>query len=85
MDYPNLHDEMIKGNISVERLAEAIHESAETVSNRFAGNGEFTIGDAFLIQEKFFPHLSIRYLFSRTQEDPPIYGYTNNEQENWGA
>lgn len=72
MAYPNLTAEMKRQGIGTRNIAEAVSKSPDTVSNWLKGKGEFPIGKAFTVQEKFFPTLPIEYLFSPTPITPPL-------------
>ena len=65
MAYPNLMAEMNRTGITVKDIAEATDRSSDTVKNWLKGKGEFPIGKAFAVQEKFFPTLPLSYLFNR--------------------
>lgn len=64
MAYPNLIAEMNRTGVSVKDIAEATDRSNDTIKNWLKGKGEFPIGKAFVVQEKFFPSLPLAYLFS---------------------
>lgn len=68
MAYPNLEAEMTRHNITSKDIAQAIGKSSDTVNNWLKGKGDFPVGIAFAVQEKFFSDCSISYLFS----DKPI-------------
>ena len=64
MAYPNLVAEMTRRNITTKDIASEIGRSPDTVSNWLKGKGDFPIGKAFAVQEKFFPSCAIAYLFN---------------------
>ena len=61
--YKNLEEEMIKNNITQKQIAEFLHVRAATVCDKINGRFPFKLNEAFKIQTKFFPTLSIEYLF----------------------
>lgn len=64
MAYPNLEAEMVRRGLGPEDLAETVGKSPDTIRNWLKGKGDFPIGKAFDVQSKYFPALSISYLFS---------------------
>ena len=68
--YKNLLAEMTRNNIKKQDVAEALNISLSTVWAKFNGQSMFTLGDAATIQRKFFPNLTIEYLFSELFETP---------------
>ncbi|XCH78291.1 MAG: hypothetical protein WHF31_12245 [Candidatus Dehalobacter alkaniphilus] len=72
MAYPNLTAEMKRVGIDPKSIAEAVGRSPDTINNWLKGKGEFPIGKAFIVQEKFFPTLPIAYLFSPKPITPPV-------------
>jgi transcriptional regulator with XRE-family HTH domain len=56
MAYPNLIAEMKRQGITPKAIAEVVDKSPDTINNWLKGKGEFPIGKAFAVQEKFFPH-----------------------------
>lgn len=65
MAYPNLAAEMARIGITEKDLAQEIGKSTDTIRNWMRGKGDFPVGKAFAIQERFFPQATIAYLFSR--------------------
>lgn len=70
MAYPNLVAEMRRTGLTNRDLAEVTEKSKDTITNWLNGKGDFPIGKAFAIQEKFFPDLPISYLFSTKPIQP---------------
>lgn len=68
--YPNLVAEMTRTGVEVSDICEVTGKSKSSVYDymRGVGNGCFTIDDAFAIQKKYFPTLTVSYLFSETPE-----------------
>lgn len=61
--YKNLEEEMVKNNITQKQISELLNVRAATVSDKINGKFPFKLNEAFKIQTKFFPALSIEYLF----------------------
>lgn len=59
----NLIREMAVSKVSQEELALAVNLHRNTIANKLAGKGKFSIKDAMIIQQKFFPTLGLGYLF----------------------
>ena len=75
--YPNLAAEISRRDLDYKTIYDEIalehSKSPETVSNWITGRaGELPTSAAFSIKERFFPELSVEYLFSET----PIYPRT---------
>ena len=68
--YPNLVAEMSRTGVEIQDLCQATGKSKSSIYDymRGVGNGDFTIADAFAIQEAYFPGMKIAYLFSKTPE-----------------
>jgi len=62
--YPNLLAMMAEKKISVYTLAEAIDRKPETIRKKLAGVNPFNINEAMEIQEKVFPEIPFKVLFS---------------------
>lgn len=61
----NLRGEMAKRKISIEMISELIGVHRNSVANKLNGDSAFSIEQAMLIQENFFPDLELKYLFGR--------------------
>ena len=61
--FNNLIAEMARNKITNEKIAVAIERNPNTVSQKMLGKVEFTRKEMWTIKEKFFPDLSIDYLF----------------------
>lgn len=68
MAYINLVAEMAKNNISIEQIARSLNVHRNSASNKVNGRSSFTIEQAEKIHDEFFPKLSIKYLFARSEE-----------------
>lgn len=60
----NLKAEMARCNVEVGDIALVIGQHRNTVSNKISEKRSFTVPEAVEIKEKFFPDLSIDYLFT---------------------
>ena len=67
--YAILKKEMFINNVKGSDIANAIGKNEETVSRKINGHSDFTIGEAWAIQQKFFPGLNIEYLFRQEEPD----------------
>ncbi len=61
----NLKAELAREEIAIEELAKLLNVHRNSVANKLNGVTAFTIDEAFLIQETYFPNLSLGYLFER--------------------
>ena len=61
--YLNLKAEMAKRNISIEDIAQLLKIHRNSVANKINGRSRFTVDEALLIRDTFFPNLSTDYLF----------------------
>lgn len=69
--YRNLEAEMAREGIKRKDLAEALGVRYATVIDKLKGRYSFTLDEAFIIRNKFFPHLNFEYLFER-EDDPKV-------------
>ncbi|WP_204864566.1 hypothetical protein [Drancourtella massiliensis] len=56
---------MAKRKVSIESISELLKIHRNSVANKLNGNSAFSIEQAMLIQETFFPDLEMKYLFSK--------------------
>ena len=61
--FPNLIAEMARIKINKTDIAKALGISTKTVYSKIE-NGTFLYREVLIIQAKFFPELSVSYLFS---------------------
>lgn len=61
--YRNLEAEMVREGVTRKNLAEALNVRYATIIDKLKGRYSFTLDEAFVIRNKFFPHLSFEYLF----------------------
>ncbi|HBB27654.1 MAG TPA: DNA-binding protein [Clostridiales bacterium] len=67
--YRNLEAEMIRKQISKYDIAELIKKTYNTVTEKLKGKYPFTLDEAIAIQEKYFPKLTIEYLFKKNEDE----------------
>lgn len=65
MPCKNLRGEMAKRKVSIEDLAELLGIHRNSVANKLNGNSSFSIDESVKIQEKYFPDLELKFLFSK--------------------
>lgn len=63
----NLRGEMAKRKVSIECISELLKIHRNSVANKLNGDSAFSIEQAMLIQETFFPDLEMKYLFSKDE------------------
>lgn len=65
--YPNLLSEMARKGIKKKDLKKVIGTKRNgTIYDKFNGKSYFTLDQAFLIQETFFPNHTVDYLFRKS-------------------
>ena len=62
----NLKVEMTRINLSDAALARTLHKTDKTIREKKAGRSQFSIDDARLIRDSFFPELTLEYLFEQS-------------------
>lgn len=65
MPYLNLKGEMAKKNITMEELSKLLGIHRNSVANKINGDSNFSVEEAFMIQKRYFPQLSLNYLFRK--------------------
>lgn len=61
----NLKGELAKKDITIEEVAKLLGIHRNSVANKINGDSSFTIEEAFKIHRKYFPKLSLEYLFKK--------------------
>lgn len=61
--FPNLKAEMARNSLSYTDIAIGLDKPKSWVENRLSGRAVLPVEYSFIIQEKFFPSLDIKYLF----------------------
>lgn len=60
----NLRAEMQRSNLSFGDIARCISKTERTVRDKESGRVAFTLPEAILIRDSFFPGMSLEYLFA---------------------
>ena len=66
LKYPVLTGKIAERGISKSKIAEAIGISPRSFRNKMDGNTKFTWEEVCIIQERFFPDMQMKDLFSRS-------------------
>ena len=69
MKYGILIGEMAKKRITIEAVSSCLSTHRNTVSNKLNG-GSFSIEEAEIIRNTFFPGIELEYLFKKTKSEP---------------
>ena len=64
--YPILTGKIAERGIPKTRIAKAVGISPRSLRNKLDGNTNFTWDEVCIIQERFFPDISMKDLFSRS-------------------
>lgn len=64
--YPVLEAKITDRGIKKNKIAEAINVSYRSFTNKLSGNTAFTWDEVCVVQERFFPDMELKDLFSRT-------------------
>lgn len=59
----NLKAEMARYGVSSADIAKAIEKAERSVRDKIKGVYDFTLPEAILVRDKFFPGMSLEYLF----------------------
>lgn len=63
----NLRAEMKRSGLNSMNIASAIGRSDKTVRDKISEKSQFDVYEAMSIRDKFFPGMTIEYLFARDQ------------------
>lgn len=66
--YPNLNAEMARNKIEQKDIAKALNKGADGISLKFNGKRAWLLDEAKEIKRKFFPKLTLDYLFQTESE-----------------
>ena len=69
MEYGNLKAEMGRKDITIEEVSKLLGIHRNSVANKVNGRSRFTVDEAKVVKEAFFPNLSIDYLFETAQTE----------------
>lgn len=67
--YRNLLAEMVRKNITRKDISKEVKCNYASVVEKINGKRSFTIEEATIIKEKFFPELLIDYLFKNFESE----------------
>ncbi len=67
--YPVLESEICKKRITKRRIAEFLHLTQRSLSNKFGCKTNFSLEEAINIHEEFFPNVPIEELFRKEKYD----------------
>lgn len=65
--YQNLRTEMARHNLTSAKIAAGLGIRERNFRNRMNGSTLFTIPEAFAVRDRFFPGMSIDYLFDNAE------------------
>ena len=68
MRYSNLKAELARSGISMEEVFKMLGIHRNSVANKLNGETSFTVEEAFKIHDRYFPKLSIDYLFAAEED-----------------
>lgn len=63
--YPNFVGEIAKRGIKKTDVAQAANMCTKTLREKIVGKSEFSMGEATIIRDTFFPDQTLEYLFER--------------------
>lgn len=66
--YRNLEAEMVRMGVYRKDVAKSLGVRYATVVQKLNGKYRFSLDEAFAIKEKFFPNLSLEYLFEADEK-----------------
>lgn len=69
MPYLNLKGEMAKRNVTNESIAHLLGIHRNSVYNKINGESKFSINEAIVIRNTFFPNVDVDMLFDTTEPD----------------
>lgn len=78
MSYPYLKREMAERNVTNEAIANLLHIHRNSVHNKINYNSHFTVTEAIVIRNTFFPDLEIEELFKVIR--PGVSGASGKEE-----
>lgn len=63
MECKELKGEMAKNKVSIENLADLLKIHRNSVANKLNGNSSFTVDEAIMVRDAFFPTKTLEFLF----------------------
>lgn len=65
IEFPNLVAEIAKRGIKKTAIAQAANMCTKTLREKITGKFEFSLWEAMVIRDTFFPDQTLEYLFER--------------------
>ena len=65
----NLKAEMVRYSVTAMNVAEAIGKSDRAVRDKLDDKTPFDVNEAFTVRDRFFPGMTLEYLFSRVPSE----------------
>ena len=65
----NLKAEMARRSISILDIAKEVGRTDRSVREKISGRTQFSMPEAAMVRDKFFPGYSLEYLFTNEQSD----------------
>ena len=66
--YPNLDAEMVRRGLRRKDLAPVFKNRIPTVSDKLNGKSPILLDEALAVKDKYFPDLSLEFLFYRSEQ-----------------
>lgn len=73
----NLRAEMARFNVSPADIAKEIGKSDRCVRDKISGKTDVSVPEAMGIRDRFFPGLSLEYLFARANMGQAVAGQSS--------
>jgi len=64
-NYNNLKAELVRINLDQKKLAVELNIAERTLSFKLSGKSPFTVDEMWFIKNKYFPNLTLDYLFQQ--------------------
>ena len=72
MRYSNLKAELARKGVSIEEVSKMLNIHRNSVTNKINGETPFTVEEAFKIHDRYFPKLSLDYLFATAEDGKEV-------------
>ena len=63
IQFSNLKAEMARHDVSIQDMAKSLGITRDTLGRKLSGKSQINLDEAFKIQKKFFPEVSMQCLF----------------------
>lgn len=67
--HKNLNAEMVRFGVSLDDIRVVIGKTGRTARDKVKGRVAFTLPEAVRIRDKYFPGMSLEYLFAESIDD----------------